>query len=448
MASSNHYDVIVAGAGLAGVCAATAAARAGARTLVIEKEAFAGGVSTATLETSICNFFHNDKREPVVAGIPVELIDRMVRRRGVSENWHRHRGHVVFEVEIGKLCMDEIMEEAGADILYGTVIVDALTDGNRVRGVKIANRSGLQDVTADCIVDATGDADVAAWAGIPLHIAPNEHSILFRMGNVDADAIIDYIRENPDQYITGFDVSMSVEEFLVFYEDTGIGFFNHGTGRKMKIIQDAVQRGDIPEPWGPFVHMYAFQMLAVKPTQTLTINTGFFKLDEPDAQSLSDFIRRGRKLAHMVTDVFRRVFPGCRNAFVNATASAPGLRRTRYLKTDYTMDREMYDQGPAYDDRIGRGVVVGNKELRVTDKIFDISLRSVLPPEHDGLIIGSGRSASCVPAELFRTMPVTMNIGQGAGTVAALAAVTGKSMRDLDMADIHAELRKQGSNIG
>ena len=443
----SDYDVIVAGAGLAGVCAAAAAARAGANTLVIEKEAFAGGVSTAGIETSICNYFHNAKRDQVVAGIPAELIGRMVERGGVSGNWYKHRGHVVFDVEIGKLCMDEIMEEAGADILYGTLITDALTRGNTVRGVAAANRSGLREYTAGCVVDATGDADVAVRAGIPLHTAPNEHSILFRIGNVDTDAMMDYFRANPDQYITGFDISMTFDEFISFYEDTGIAFFNHGCGRKMKIIQDAVARGDIPEPYGPFKRMYAFQMHAMRSNSTMIINTGFFKMKEPDGREISDILRRGRKLAHLVAEFMRRDFPGCGNSFVIATSSAPGLRRTRYLKTDYTMTREIYDQGPVYGDRIGRGVVVEKSELRVTDRTFDIPLRSVVPPEYEGLIMGSGRSASCVPAELFRTMPVTMNLGQGAGTAAAVAAGTGTSLHALDMSAVHRELEKEGALI-
>ena len=447
MKKDSEYDVIVAGAGLAGVCAATAAARAGARVLAVEKAPYAGGVSTATVETSICNYFINTRHERVVGGLPLELVERMVERGAVHRNWDRHRGHVVFDVELGKLCMDEMMEDAGVEILFDTLVVDALAEDRRVSGLRIANRSGLGEVRAKCVVDATGDADVAARAGVPLEIAPMEHSLLFRLGNVDVDELAAYMRAHPEEHITGFDVSMSFEEFMAFYEDTGVLFFNHGCGRKMTVIQEAVKNGDLPDPWEDFRLMDVFQMHAMRQTGTMIVNTGFFKLSEPDGPAISKYLRKGRKLAHLAAGVLKEYLPGCSRSFVVATSDAPGLRRTRMLKTDYLMTREIYDSAPRYDDRIGRGVVVGKGELRVSDLVFDVPLRCVLPPDFDGLLIGSGRSASCKPGELLRTMPVTMTVGQGAGTVAAVAADAGVEPRAAGLEDVHAELRRQGVNV-
>jgi len=241
---------------------------------------------------------------------------------------------------------------------------------------------------------------------------------------------------------------MSFEEFMDFYEDTGVLFFNHGCGRKMTAIQEAVKAGDLPNPWGPFRLMDVFQMHAMRANRTMIVNTGFFKLAEPDGREISDYLRRGRKLAHMVGDVLKKYLPGCERSFVIATSDAPGLRRTRVLETDYVMTREIYDGAPVYEDRIGRGVVVGKGELRISDRTFDVPLRCVLPPDFDGLLIGSGRSASCKPAELLRTMPVTMTVGQGAGVVAAAAARAGVEPRAVDIAGVQAELARQGVAIG
>jgi hypothetical protein len=444
---SEQYDVLVAGAGLAGVCAAVAAARAGARTLVIEKEPFAGGISTAALETSICNYFHNTRHELIVGGCPHELIERMVRHGAVHKHWNRHRGHVVFDVEIGKLCMDEMLEDAGVDILFDTLIVDALVRDNAVCGVRAANRSGLFEVLARCTVDATGDADVAARSGVSLHIAPTEHSSLFRLGNVDVDAFADYFRDHPDQYITGMDINMTVEEALAFYDDTGILFCNHGCGRRMELIQEPIRRGEYTLEWNGVRGMDAFQLHAMRNNSTMIVNTGFFGLDEPEGQALSDLLRRGRKQAHYVAEFLRRTLPGCEHSFVIATPNASGLRRTRYLKTDFTLTREIYNTAPSYPDRIGRGVLIGSGKLHISDQTFDIPMKCVLPNTIDGIIIGSGRSASCVPAEMLRTMPVTMSVGQGAGTVAAVAANQGVPMCDVDLAVVQKELVRQGVNI-
>ena len=442
-----EYDVIVAGAGLAGVCAASASARAGARTLVVEKEPFAGGVSTAGLETSICNYFINTRHEIVVGGCPLELIERMVKRGAVSRNWNRHRGHVVFDVELGKICMDEMLEDAGAEILFDTLITDAIVEGNNVRGIQTANRSGLQERRASCIVDATGDADVAARAGVSLRIADYEHSFLFRLGNVDVDKFVAYFRDNPDEYATGIDIDLSFEEAIAFYEDTGILFCHHGCGRRLTPVCDAVQKGEYPLQWGSYRNMNIFQLHAIRENSTMIVNTGFFDLSEPGGNALSDFLREGRKLSHYVADFLRRSLPGLENSFVLATANASGLRRTRYLDAGFTFTREMYDSGAVYPDRVGRGVVVQKGKLHITDTTFDIPLRCLMPPVMDGIIIGSGRSASSEPAEILRTMPVTMSVGQGAGAAAAVAANERTRIRDVDTSLVRKELAGSGVSI-
>ena len=97
MNHSSSHEVIIVGGGPAGVCAATAAARTGAQTLLIEKAPFAGGIATASLEPSICNYFKNRKGEFVLKGTPYELIERLAEKGAASPNWHRHRGHIIFD---------------------------------------------------------------------------------------------------------------------------------------------------------------------------------------------------------------------------------------------------------------------------------------------------------------------------------------------------------------
>lgn len=444
------YDVIVAGGGLAGVCAAAAAARAGARTLLVEKSPFAGGIATASLEPSICNYFHNTRQELILGGCPLELVERMVRHGAVSANWNKHRGHIVFDVELGKLAMDEMLEDAKVDILYDTIITGVVMDGHRIIGVRAANRSGEQIFRAGCVVDATGDADVAAWAGVPLRSGPNEsmvHSFLFRLGNVELDVLANYLRDHPEEYISETDIALTHEEALRFYEDTGVLMFMHHGAEKMRAIQEPIRRGDYSRQWGPFTNMDAFQMHGIRWNRTLVVNTGYFHLDEPDGVQLSYYLRQGRKLAHHVTKFLKAYLPGCQDSFVVTTANAPGLRRTRWLKTDFILTREIYDTAPRYPDAIGQGLVIGEGRLYLSDRTFDVPLRCILPREVEGLIIGSGRSASCLPCELLRTMPMTMVVGQGAGVTAAVAVDKGKTLREVVITDVQAELRRQGVKL-
>ncbi len=445
------YDVAVAGGGLAGVAAATAAAKAGAQVVLVERQPFAGGVSTASLEPCLCNFLHNTRHELVVRGRPLELIERLVALGAAHRHWDQHRGHIVFDGELGKLAMDEMLAEAGVTILYDTLVTDVVKQGRRVVGLQIANRSGCQTLRAGCVVDATGDADVAAYAGAPLHVGPEHmvpHSCVFRMGNVDLDALAQYVRDDPSEYVSETDIALTLAEALDFYEDTGILQFMHWGATKMRAVQGPIARGEYSRQWRDFKWMDTFQMHGSRATRTMTINTGAFELVEPDGERLSYFLREGRKLAHHTAGFLKQHMPGFADSFVVATANAPGLRRTRRLQTDFVLTQELYQEGPHFADAVGRGVVIEQERLYRTDRAFDVPLRCLLPQEVEGLIIGSGRSAACEPCELLRVMPVTMIVGQGAGVTAAVAASQGVTPAQVDVGAVQSALGRQGVSLG
>ena len=442
-----HYDVIVAGGGLAGLCAAVGAARAGADTLLIEKAPCAGGIATNSLEPSICNFFRNRSGEFVLQGAPLELIGRLADKGAASPRWADHRGHIIFDLELGKLAMDEMLEEAGVDILYDSLVVGANATDGHVNGVTVANRSGLTDFTATCYVDATGDNDLAHYAGAPMRYGGIPHSFLFRLGNVDLDAFVQYIRDHPEEHFTHTDIGLSLAEALRMYDETGIYLHHHWASKHMKLVQEPIARGEYSEKFGPFYHMDVFQMHGLRANRTLVVNTGIFDMAEPEGRALSYWLRQGRKMSHHVAVFMRRQFPGCADSFIVATANAPGIRRTRWLQSDFTLTREMYDSAPRYADAIGRGVLMTEAPMHPTDRTFDISLRCLLPIGLDNVIIGSGRGASCDPAELLRVMPITMAVGHGAGVTAAMAARSQGAIRDVSIADVQGELRRQDVNI-
>jgi len=447
---AGKYDVVVAGGGIAGVAAATAAARAGARVALVEMQPFAGGVTTASLESSMCNYFHNTQGERIVAGRPLELVERMVQLGAAHKNWDKHRGHVVFDSELGKLAMDEMLEAAGVDRLYNYLVTDAVMEGNRLVGLHVASRSGNQVMRAECVVDCTGDGDVAHYAGAPLHRGPRHasvHSYLFRLGNVDLDATYRYFRENPAEYVAGTDINLSFEEGMAFYEDTGVMYIHHHGTKLKKAVQEPIERGEYSRELGPFKKLDAFQMHGIRHNRTLVVNTGWFVMPEPDAAALSAIVVAGRKMARYVAEFLRKHLPGCEESFVVTTANAPGIRRTRWLAADFTLTRAIYDTAPRFPDAVGRGVKIQQRPLYRTDETFDVPLRCLLPREIDGLLVGSGRSASCVPAELLRVQPATMIVGQGAGAAAAVSVRDGVPPRNVDVRAVQEALRAQGVDL-
>lgn len=166
--TTKHYDVIVAGGGPAGITAAIAAARNGARTLLVERYGFLGGQSTIALVYPWMSF-HDPAGNQVIAGIGQEIVERL-QALGASP------GHVLdtigyvskftpFDAEIFKYVAQEMVLEAGADLLLHTWAVGAPAVNGQITGLVAYNKSGCQTLTADVYIDATGDADVAFFAG-------------------------------------------------------------------------------------------------------------------------------------------------------------------------------------------------------------------------------------------------------------------------------------------
>ncbi len=185
--------------------------------------------------------------------------------------------------------------------------------------------------------------------------------------------------------------------------------------------------------------MHAFKISGIRAMKTLNVNTGMVKLDEPDGRSLSDLLRAGRKMAHHVAGFLKKRLPGCEDSFVVHTSTMPGLRQTRWLDGDFTLTEDTY--GLPFEDAVGWGVP--RPQWRKDRDRFDIPLRCLLPRDVEGLIVGSGRSASSTPAEMLRVESVTMIVGQGAGIAAAVAAHDRVPVREVDIKKVQRNLSEQ-----
>ncbi|MBT3289051.1 MAG: FAD-dependent oxidoreductase, partial [Victivallales bacterium] len=146
-----QYDVIVAGGGLGGVAAALASARSGARTLLVERNSFLGGVATAGMCCSIFNCFYTSEHRLGSTGIPVEIADALAEAMGYGKAWHDHKGHIIYDIELGKLVLAQLVEDAGVDMLLGTRVAGAVMDGNRIRGLIVESKSGREALLAKVV---------------------------------------------------------------------------------------------------------------------------------------------------------------------------------------------------------------------------------------------------------------------------------------------------------
>jgi hypothetical protein len=453
-----EVDVLVCGGGLGGVVAATAAARAGARTLLVERNSYLGGVATAGMCCSIFNCYFTAGGGPGTTGLALEVADRLAAATGYGDAWRRHKGHVIYDLEAAKLVLLELVEQAGATVRLGGVVTGALTDGDCLQGAVVHTKTGPQALRARVVVDATGDADVAALAGVPLH--RNErglHSLCFRLGRVDVDAFVAFFRAHPDQYAERMDVDWTLAEALAQYDECGTFLFPHGGGMQMSAFARARSDGVLPEAIGLQDTLDAAQMHALRRTGIVHVISGFTHFDGLDPDLITRSVNDGRRMTFVLAEVYRRYIPGFADCFVAGTADNLGVRASRYLDGDFVFTREMRQAGVRWPDAVGRGVgwddAVVHRGPRawgvqsLHDDSFDLPYRCLLPRRVEGLLMGAGRSLSAADPFLLRTMVQTMMVGQGAGVAAAVAARSGVPPRQAPIADVQAELRRQGVTL-
>ena len=397
-----EVDVLVAGGGLGGVAAALAAARAGARTLLVERNGFLGGVATAGMCCSMFNCFYTADRELASQGIALEVADALADAEGYGARWQRHKGHIIYDMERGKSVLAGRVERSGAETLLSTVTSDAIVEDGAVRGVIVESKSGRQAILAKVVVDATGDADVAAAAGAPVRVwKRGAHSLCFRLGNVNVDAFVDYFRAHPDQYPEFMDVDWTVDEALAQYDDCGTFLFPHGGGIQMDAFKQAKADGALPESVGVQDTTDACQMHAIRRTGVVHVVTGFSHFDGLDGMEISRSIRDGRRMAFAVADVYRRYIPGFENAFVSGTAANLGVRVSRYSDGKFVFTGEMMAAGVRQPDAVGRAVGWDKPVVhpgpgawscqRMRADSFDVPYRCLGPERVDGLLMGAER---------------------------------------------------------
>jgi len=452
--SSEEYDVIVAGGGSAGVVAAIASARNGARTLLIEKNGFVGGDTTAGLVFCMGSF-HNQLGEQVVKGIPQEIVDRAVKLGAV--------GHVISPVRPGKITMTfvdeevlkfvemEMLIESGVNLLLHTIVFNAFVEENKIRGLEVANKSGRQVVLGKVIVDATGDGDVSAYAGAPyikgrksdrLIIPP---TMMFKMSNVNIDKVIQYIREHPEQFAAGRGWSKGSDLTSPVIHCNLAGF--------TKEWNEALEKGELSKMIDP-EHSSFLRPDPSRPDEVLVNMTRILNVDATDAKSLTYGEIEGRRQAWQCAIWLKKYIPGFENARL-MVAPQLGIREGRRIIGEYILTGLDVTSGRKFDDVIAKCAVGldihepsekgGHKFVPIKGGgSYDIPYRCIVPQKIENLLV-AGR---CISAddEAFSSIRWTvpcMATGQAAGTAAALAVKENVEPRYLNTKKLQETLLNQ-----
>ena len=449
-----EVDVLVAGAGVAGCAAAVAAARAGATTVLLERNGCLGGVATAGLMANIGNLLTGLDGQPVVNGFPRELIGRMAARGAASGEWAcREVPGVVIDSEQLKVVLAEFQEEAGVEVLTHTLAARPVMEGDAVRGAFIESKSGRQAVLAKAVVDCTGEADLARQTGCPMRWSVGSASVEFKMGRVDLDALYQHFRRHPDTFPVGMDMVKGFAEFERNWVERGIFFFPHGGGTKWDIFLRAIERGEFVPEQGVLHNLHAAGMYGLRDTDQVVINSNFWRVETLDTRTVSRAELECQKACCYVADFFRRRVPGFSNAYISEIASDIGIRASWGIEGVATL-RDEHRDGPQpalFDDVIGCEPARASFEKTgefFQPRTFDIPYGILVPQKVDGLLVGSAKSVSCVYQGLIRGMVGCMTCGQAAGAAAALAARKGVEPRALGIRGLQRLLIEQGVRLG
>ena len=450
----DSVDVLVAGAGVAGCAAAVAAARAGANTMLLERNGCLGGVATAGLMANIGNRYIARDGRIVVHGVAKEVVDRLIARGGASEKWAcREVPGIVVDSEQLKVVLIEMQQQAGVKVLTHTLAARPIMEGDAVKGAFIESKMGRQAVLAKVVVDATGEADLAWQAGCPMRWVNSTASLEFKMGRVDLDALYRHFKRRPETFPVGLDMVKGFAEFERNWLERGIFFFPHSGSSKWDIFQKAIETGEYVAERPGVSDLNWAGLYGLRGMDSVIVNSNNWTITTLDTREISRMEIEAQKIVWYVAEFFRRRVPGFEKAYIVQMATDLGIRTSRGIEGEATLTgAQISSREPVYlNDTIG--CQPSRASFAKTGEFFwphtcDIPYGVLIPKKIDNLLVGSGKSISCQDQGILRGMSSCMTVGQAAGAAAALCAKQGVAPRTIVIRALQRLLLDQGVYLG
>lgn len=436
------YDTVVVGGGPGGFPAAIAASRNGAKTLLIERNAFLGGAATSGLG----NLGYIDRKgEKALGGIPQELIDLLQEMGGAIGSFPCpvHNSITPLSPDIVKIAVSKMCLDANVDVLYNAELSDVHVRNGCLEEIIIHCKAEDIIVKAKAFIDATGDGELAYLAGCRYTMgqdngAMQPGTLMFTVLDYDLEAFFTYLEQNPDDY--------GIKES--YADGYNVDFFRNTKGHcfigLQNLIVKARENGDFDIPRNQFIY------ITTPSKNLLAVNTSrIINIDATDPFNLSQALTTGYDQVWQILCFLNKYVPGFENAKISQISPTFGIRETRhFIGQDRLEFAEIYSPQTEANS-IGRcayNVDIHSSntdtiDLSLIDKSFGIPYGCLVPQNIDGLIL-SGRTIS-VDASVYaatRVMGPCMAVGQAAGTAAALAVKTQTPLAKLSVEQIREQL--------
>ncbi len=421
---NQRFDVVVVGGGSAGSSAAISAARRGARTLLVDRLPFLGGTSTAVLDTFYAFYTPGEKVRRVVGGIGWEVVDVM-RDAGLAferPNTYGAGTGVTYDPEFLKVVWERLAEEAGVEILLHTWATGVQLRDGLIVAVRLWNKGGESVVEATAFVDASGDADLCAMAGVSYEDAgstPNLQSLstIFRVANVDVERA----------------ASLPKPQLWALMRQAA-----EGGGYRLPRLEGSWHRT-------PYAGVVTVHMTRVA------------RIDATDPRQLTNAELEGRRQVQEYLRFLRDLVPGFERSVLVATSPGIGVRESRRVIGDYRLTREDVLGARRFADEIALCGAPIEDHVAGTDTrwtyvpqsgVYGIPYRCLLPSAVEGMLV-AGRcfSATHDAHASARSMATCMAMGQAAGTAAALAVASGVTPRSLHTDVLRKRLAEDGAQL-